>query len=103
MISFANRQPLFPLGQIVATPAALKAMEEAGQMPGEVLARHVRGDWGEALCEEDKALNDLALKDGSRLLSAYLLKTSLKVWLITEAVGENGQRAATTILLPEEY
>lgn len=72
-------------------------------MPSEVLSRHVCGNWGEALCDEDKERNEEALKDGSRLLSAYRLKTGTKIWLITEAVGDDGLRAATTILLPEEY
>jgi hypothetical protein len=108
MVAFVNKKPLFSLGQIVATPAALEALEQAGQTPSDFLSRHACGDWGEALCEEDKALNDEALKDGSRILSAYLLKSGnngsgCKIWIITEAVGDNGQRAATTILLPDEY
>jgi hypothetical protein len=32
---------------VVATPAALKALEAAGQAPADFLDRHVRGDWGE--------------------------------------------------------
>ena len=48
-------------------------------------------------------LNDQALIDGSRLLSAYRLKDGTKLWCITEAVGENDRREATTFLLPEEY
>jgi hypothetical protein len=98
MVAFANQKPLFPLGQIVATPAALEALEEAGQTPGEFIARHVRGDWGDELCDEDKELNDLSLKDGSRLLSAYKLKNGTKLWVITEA-----DRSSTCALLPSDY
>jgi hypothetical protein len=36
---------LFPLGRTVATPGALEALEEAGQMPAEFLRRHQTGDW----------------------------------------------------------
>jgi hypothetical protein len=43
------------------------------------------------------------VKDGSRLLSAYALKTGQKVWVITEAADDHGSRAATTILVPDEY
>ena len=39
--------PLFPLGQIVATPGALAALERAKQTPSCFLARHAIGDWGE--------------------------------------------------------
>lgn len=37
--------PLFPLGQIVATPVALDVSRYPGQFL-ELLARHVGGDWG---------------------------------------------------------
>ena len=94
--------PLFKLGQVVATPGAIEALEKAGQVPFEFIACHIRGDWGE-LSEEDRRLNDEAVKDGSRILSAYRLKTGVKVWVITEAEDDQGHRAATTILLPDEY
>ena len=93
----------FSLGQVVATPGALEALEEAGQTPIELIYRHAHGDWGSELCEEDRQLNNQALEDGSRLLSAYKLNNGLKIWVITEAVDDNGERAATTILLPSEY
>lgn len=92
----------FPMGQIVATPGALEAMEEAGQTPDFFLDQHVSGNWG-IVDQEDWALNDQALKDGSRILSAYLTLKGKKLWVITEATDENGHRAATTLLLPEEY
>lgn len=87
----------FPLGQIVATPGALQALQQAGQEPSELLARHLGGDWGD-LSTEDKALNEQASVQGNRILSAYRLKSGVKVWIISEA-----DRSATTILLPSEY
>ena len=60
----------FNLGRIVATPGALEAMQESGQTPDFFLDRHVSCDWGE-VDSEDWQLNDQALVDGSRLLSAY--------------------------------
>ena len=90
------------LGKIVATRAALDALRDAAQNPRELLVRHSKGDWG-AVCQEDKVANDASLIDGSRILSAYLLATGEKIWVITEAVDDNGNRAATTFLLPEEY
>lgn len=98
MIALKNNAPLFPLGQIVATPAAIEAFEAARQTPSEFLARHVRGDWGDEICDEDKSSNEEALKDGSRLLSAYRLKTGTKIWIITEA-----DRTSTCVLLPSDY
>jgi hypothetical protein len=92
--------PKFALGQQVATPGALRAIHQAGQSVLSFLARHAAGDWGD-LDDEDKRRNDEALKNGSRLLSAYVLRSGVQIWVITEAVGDDGQRASTTILLPE--
>ena len=92
----------FPLGKIVATPAAIEALQNAGTNPRELLVRHSKGDWGD-LNQEDRDANDASLIDGSRILSAFRLATGEKVWLITEAVDDNGNRAATTFLMPEEY
>lgn len=97
-----NANGTFQLGQLVATPGAIQAIEESGQTPLAFLSRHMTGDWGE-VCEEDRQLNDQALNDGSRLLSAYRTLKGTKLWVITEATDDEGQRAATTILLPEEY
>lgn len=95
-------RPRFELGQTVATPAALEAIQQAGQSPAEFLNRHIVGDWGN-LPADDKQANEDALQDGSRILSAYHTRTGTKLWIITEATDEDGRRLATTILLPEEY
>lgn len=52
---------------------------------------------------EDMQLNEAALKTGARLMGAYTTKRGGKIWIITEAADDNGQRAATTVLLPDEY
>ena len=92
----------FPLGQVLATPGALEAMKESGQEAAFFLDRHSRCDWGQ-VCPDDALLNDEALKDGGRIISAYCTLKGVKIWVITEATDDNGQRAATTILLPSEY
>ena len=97
-----NETKRFSLGRIVATPGALHALNEAGQEAGEFLARHVTGDWGE-LDQEDKSLNDAALIDGSRLLSAYVTLKGERIWVITESVNEVGLRYSTCVLKPDEY
>ena len=102
--------PLFKPGRILATPACLEKIERAGQNIWEFMVLHLAGDWG-VVDADDKAANDDALRDGSRILSAYLLggdgdgdaDEATKIWLITEAADENGNREATTALLPEEY
>ena len=90
--------PLFPAGQIVATPAALALLEQVNKTPFEFLSRHLRGDWGDGLCQDDKTENELSLKEGFRLLSSYKVTEGEKLWIITEA-----DRSVTTLLLPSEY
>ena len=92
----------FPLGQVVATPGALAALEAANDDGGIYLTRHAHNDWGE-IAKGDEGLNDQALVDGGRLLSVYRLKDNTKIWIITEAADEDGNRLATTILLPSDY
>ena len=87
----------FPLGQIVATPGALKAIRDTGRFAIDYLSRHARGDWGD-IDPADWNANDEALIDGTRILSAYNLTSGVVIWVISES-----DRSATTILLPEEY
>ena len=88
---------LFSLGQIVATPGALSALEEAGNSASEFLSKHARGEWGD-LCLEDKQANTEAVADDLRILSAYRLSDGTRIWVITEC-----DRSVTTVLLPSEY
>jgi hypothetical protein len=90
--------PLFPAGQIVATPGALALLEQANKTRLEFVSRHLRGDWGDDLCQDEKTENELSLKQGFRLLSSYKVTESEKLWIITEA-----DRSVTTLLLPSEY
>lgn len=93
----------FALGQIVATRGVVEAVP--GPRAFEALLRHMRGDWGN-VCDEDAAANDRALEEGGRILSAYAIDPDKPCkgyganvfWIITE-----GDRSATTLLLPEEY
>ena len=47
---------------------------------------------------EDQLANLRAVREGTRVLSAYELSDGTRIWIITEA-----DRSVTTILLPEEY
>ncbi len=92
-----SKNPLFALGQVVATPGALELLESAGKAPSHFISKHQSGDWGDDLCEESKELNDKSIQDGSRLISAYTVGND-KIWVISEA-----DRSSTTLLLPSEY
>jgi len=89
-----------PLGQLVITRGVNDRVAddtEFAKLVTESLARHAKGDWGD-LCQEDKKENELSLKKGFRLLSAYERDGLPKIWIITEA-----DRSVTTILFPDEY
>ena len=70
-----NRERLFALSPVVATPGALAALLRIGNNAGRFLARHAQGDWGD-LCDEDHDMNDQAVRSGERILSAYEVGTT---------------------------
>lgn len=96
---------VFHTGQIVASRGVYDLAcqnQDFAQFVQKSLNRHVKGEWGDA-DDEDKQTNDQALKQGTRLLSAYNDDRFPKhgvatIWIITEA-----DRSATTILFPDEY
>lgn len=87
----------FALGQTYITPGAEEALVIAGQTAIEFLRRHMSCDWSE-LTDDDAQENELSLREGFRVLSAYRTAKGQQLWIITEA-----DRSSTTILLSEEY
>lgn len=87
-------QPKFPLGQVVITANAVHQLDTIAVH--EALRRHAAGDWGD-ISPNDACENELSLREGFRLLSAYGTGER-KFWIITEA-----DRSLTTVLLPEDY
>lgn len=106
----------FQLGQCVATPGALALLEKTGFSAAFLINRHLHGEWGD-VCKEDAELNEMALGDGSRVMSVHRLVSAEKlkatprskrselksVWVITDAADDDGIRRCTTVLLPEDY
>lgn len=97
-VKFANK---FELGQLVMTRGVNDQVAESvafAKFVMDSLRRHANSDWGD-MCPEDKAENNLALREGSlRIFSAYEAASLPKIWIITEA-----DRSATTVLFPDEY
>lgn len=93
----------FELGRLCITVGA--AMQIIADQIRTMLTRHASGDWGH-LAHEDRDLNDVGLRTGGQLMSAYAIEPSNPckgygdntIWVITEA-----DRSATTVLLPREY
>ncbi|RQR63437.1 hypothetical protein DIE19_10255 [Burkholderia sp. Bp9126] len=89
---------LFPLGRVRATPGAIDLLDRTGTNVDDLLRRHLRCDWG-VVCSADARANNLAIVNGTRILSAYELGSRReKLWVLTEA-----DRQATTLLLLCEY
>ena len=89
----------FKLGKLVMTKGVHSKIKEDVDFAIGVLdafERYQRCDWGD-LCEEDKAENEHALKEGERIFAVYNIGKE-KVYIITEH-----DRSVTTILFPEEY
>lgn len=86
----------FTLGHLLATPTVLNYLELNGITPQTLIARHAAGEWGD-IHPDDRLLNDQAIRNGSRLLSAYRI-SSQRIYIITE-----WDRSSTTILLASEY
>lgn len=115
-VTIITNSARFALGQVVATPGALALLQATGRSAASLLARHMHGDWGDT-CRDDAALNEIAITDGSRIMSVYRLVDAEKlkatpkqkradlptVWVITDGANQAGQREVTTLLLPEDY
>ena len=91
-------QARFSPGQVVMTAGVDELVRQGRLNPTPYLRRHLHGDWGD-LSDDDRRLNDAALKSGEdRLFSSYQVTRDLKLWIITE-----WDRSVTTLLLPSEY
>lgn len=86
----------FTFGKVAITPRAIEVFEKSQENPITYLKRHMNGDYGE-IPEAHVRLNDAAIADGARIMSAYRLKTNEEIWIITEA-----DRSVTTILHSSE-
>ena len=86
---------LFQLGRILATPAALRAMQEAGAGPCDYLRRHLTGSWG-IVSNTGHHANDPAVREFGHPFVASLegRHQGLDYY--------RGDRSETTILLPAE-
>ena len=96
---------MLTLGQVVTTTSIANAMStnlEFRLFILESLQKHLNHDYG-AICKEDHNANILAIQDGGRIFSLYLIPEELgikqeKIYIITEA-----DRSCTTALYPHEY
>lgn len=90
----------YSLGKVVMTNGISNKMAESEKFANEItncLKRYITCDWGN-MCDEDKEMNDNALRTGAaRVLAAYDTSEG-RMYIITEQ-----DRSYTTILFADEY
>ena len=93
-----DKEQLFELGSVVATTGLRRRIGDTADAEIlKALRKHQAGDWGD-VGSSTKKQNAQALREGERILSAYVSAYGVKFWVITE-----WDRSVTTALLPEEY
>ena len=90
----------FELGRIVVTRGIELARSDLSfaEFISSSIERYKNCDWGD-IFENDKRINELALKNEEQILAVYKYPKGEKtIWIITE-----WDRSVTTILFPDEY
>lgn len=90
--------------------AEVPAHEESrGTFVANAVRTHAAQVWDDTdLDDEDKQSNLEAAVTGARILSAHVYTDAsspepVRIWVITEAVGGDGKRSATTVLFVSDY
>ena len=83
----------FTLGLLCITPDAWDILPADELLKG--VRRHAAGDWG-AVSPDKWQENDLAMRDGGKLLSVYETSSGQKFWVATAA-----DRTLTSVFLPK--
>ena len=97
------KNPKFKSGKIVATPAAMKMLNDKMISPLSFLQRHQSGDFGKNLCEQDKELNEEAIAHEGNLEKQQRVFSSYKVGKSTLYIITEFDRSVSTLLLPSDY
>lgn len=96
----------FGLGEVIATPTVWMLIDtnaDFSLFTTLCLSRYIAGDWGD-ISDEDKSLNDKAVKEGDRIIASYLIPQEVegicedRIWISTE-----GDRSLTMLLFPGDY
>ena len=90
----------FNLGKIMMSRGIADYIEGNTEYHCEILdylKRYIHCDWGN-LCNDDKIMNDLAVKNNDDRILASYNSSKGKIYIITE-----WDRSCTTILLAKEY
>lgn len=83
----------------MATPGALNAFAATGENPINYIVRHMNLDPG-SLGAEDQLANLQAVREGTRVFSAYELRDGTRIWIITEGRSDRHSYLTLTTTLP---
>ena len=91
---------LFKIGQAMQTRGINEACKRSADFAIEIreaFKKYISGDWGDT-CEEDKQLNDSAVKNNDDRIVAKYKTSQGNIFIITEY-----DRSYTTIMFANEY
>jgi hypothetical protein len=91
-----------PLGTLVMTPAALALADELETDIPDLIARHLRGDWGR-VGEDGYAVNTETLTVWHGTVLSSWGEGNRRLWIATSISGEGGGGITTCIMLPSEW
>lgn len=91
-----------PMGQFVATPVALALADELEIDLPDLLARHLRGDWGR-IGEDGYAVNLEALTIWHGTVLSSFGEGDHRLWIATSIPGKGGKDITTCVMLPSEW
>jgi hypothetical protein len=83
----------------MATPGALNAFAATGENPINYIVRHMNLDPG-SLRAQDQLANLRAVREGTRVFSAYELLDGTRIWIITEGRSDRHSYLTLTTTLP---
>lgn len=96
-----NGNPKFKLGRTVMTQGIAMKMDTNQQFDIDVtiaFQKYINADWSDMKYDEDKQMNDEAVKNGNDRIFATYNTCEGQIYIITE-----WDRSVTTILFPDEY
>lgn len=96
-----NGNPKFNLGRTVMTQGIAMKMDANPQFGVDVtiaFQKYCNADWSEMKYEEDRQMNEEAVKNGNERIFATYNTCEGQIYIITEH-----DRSYTTILFPDEY
>jgi hypothetical protein len=94
MVEYRINAPKFFPGKLVVSNTAMETLREEEVM--RAFGRHICDDWGD-LSPQDREKNEVSLREGKELISAYRTKDGQEFSMFTKS-----DRSQTVVMLMQE-